>query len=425
MTAPCRDATLPAGSGLADAGVDLLAAWRSGGFLMERQGAGVVTAGELRRIDVAAGTHQAARAAGLAEAALASLGVDGAVAVAALPFAGDAPARLLIPERVRVTSIAPRELDLVRRGGPDPWGAPRGPAPGHPRAVAGERAGRLRWRAEPPASAYAGAVAEAIALIRAGDLEKVVLTRSLVAANPGLDLSALLGELRRRDPGCHLFAVAVEGGGAFVGATPETLLRREGDRVLSVPHAGTAARSTDPSQDRQAAEDLLHSAKDLHEHAAVVEAVADTLAPHCAELRVDPAPEVAATAAVWHLATVVRGRLRSPAPSALALAAELHPTPAVCGTPAAAARDLIARLEPASRGLYSGLVGWVDGRGDGEWAVSLRCALVTRTALTIHAGAGIVAGSVPDLEMAETEAKFRTMVDALEACAAAAGGAPG
>jgi isochorismate synthase len=282
----------------------------------------------------------------------------------------------------------------------------------------------LRWRAEPSAAAYVRAVTEAISTIRAGELEKVVLTRSLVAANPGLDLLRLLAELRRRDPDCHLFAAPAAGGGAFVGATPETLLRREGDRVVSLPHAGTAARSPDPGRDRQAAEALLHSAKDLHEHAAVVEVVADTLAPHCADLRVDSEPHLAATAAVWHLATAVRGRLRPSAPSALALAAELHPTPAVCGTPRAVAGALIARLEPASRGLYAGLVGWVDGRGDGEWAVSLRCALVTRAAVRIHAGAGIVAESRPDLEVAETEVKFRTMVDALEACAGTSGGAP-
>ena len=134
---------------------------------------------------------------------------------------------------------------------------------------------------------YAAAVAEAVARIRAGGLEKVVLARSLVAPNPGIDLRALLAELRRRDPGCHLFAAPADGG-AFVGVTPETLVRREGERVLSLPHAGTAARSPDPGEDRRAAEGLLRSAKDRHEHRPVVEAVADALAPHCSELHVDP-----------------------------------------------------------------------------------------------------------------------------------------
>jgi isochorismate synthase len=448
VTAASPGAILPRRAGDPGPHVDLLASWRSGGFLMEREGAGIVAGGELRRIEVPAGLGQAARAASLADAALADLHVDGAVIAAALPFAGDTPAHLLVPERVRITSIAPRELDLAARDGrraagggggrgedvvspsvpsrtavPATAGAGAHPAP----HLTSARSGPMRWRAHPPLAAYAEAVAEAISRIRDGRLEKVVLARSLVASNPGIEVRALLAELRRRDPGCHLFAApafASAEGGDFVGATPETLIRREGDRVLSLPHAGTAARSPDPARDRQAAEALLRSAKNRHEHAAVVEAVADSLQPHCAQLRVDPEPHLAATATVWHLVTAVRGRLRPSAPGALSLAAALHPTPAVCGTPTAAAAELIAELEPGPRGLYAGLVGWVDSRGDGEWAVSLRCALVTRAEVRIHAGAGIVAESQPELEVAETEVKFRTLIDALEACPPAAGGAP-
>jgi isochorismate synthase len=415
-------AATPAGAaGSSAAHIDLLAAWRPGGFLMEQGGEGVGGSGELRRVDVPAGPEQPARAAQLAEAALADLGVDGAVIAGALPFRGDMPGTLTIPQAVTVTSIAPRRLDLGS-------GGHRGRGEVSPRTnlrfPPGDPTSGLRWRAEPDVGVYAAAVAEAIARIRAGELEKVVLTRSLVAANPGLDVAGLLAGLRRRDPGCHLFAAPAGGGGTFAGASPETLVRREGDRVVSLPHAGTAARSSEPGRDRELAEALLRSTKNRHEHAAVVEAVADALAPHCADLRVDPEPHLAATAAVWHLATAVRGRLRRPAPSALALAAALHPTPAVCGTPEAAAGALIARLEPVSRGLYSGLVGWVDSRGDGEWAVSLRCALVTGETVRIHAGAGIVAGSRPDLEVAETEAKFRTILEALEACASTPGEVP-
>jgi isochorismate synthase len=402
------------------AAVDLLATWRTGGFLMERGGTGIVTAGELRRIEVPEGPGQATRAAEVADDALAGLGIEGAVVTAALPFRGDVAARLVIPERITVTSISPRELDLgTGRIRPRAVAAVR-PSPG-----TGPAAWPMRWEAEPAAAAYERAVVEALARIRAGELEKVVLTRALAAPNPGIDLAMLLAELRRRDPECHLFAAPAGEEGAFVGATPETLLRREGDRVVSLPLAGTAARwPGDPGRDREAAEALVRSAKDQHEHAAVVEAVAETLTPYCTKLRVDPEPHLVATATVWHLATAVRGRLRPSAPSALALAAALHPTPAVCGTPADVAGALIARLEPASRGLYAGLVGWVDGRGDGEWAVSLRCALITPSTVRIHAGAGIVAESRPDLEVAETEVKFHTMVDALEACAETAGRDP-
>jgi isochorismate synthase len=417
MSAAFRSGALPEAAGRRMVPVDLLAAWRPGGFLMERRGTGILTAGELRRIEVPEGPQQAIRAAVIADEALAGLGIEGAVVAAALPFRGDGAARLVIPEQITITSISPRELVLGA-------GRDRGvvePAPPR-RPNAAQPLSPMRWEAKPPAAAYAEAVAEALSRIRAGELEKVVLTRALVAANPGIDLATLLAELRRRDPECHLFAVYADEDGAFVGATPETLLRREGDRVVSLPHAGTAARwPDDPGRDRAAAEALVRSAKNQHEHAAVVEAVADTLAPHCTELRVETEPHLVATATVWHLATAVRGRLRPSAPSALALAAALHPTPAVCGTPADAAGALIAHLEPASRGLYSGLVGWVDSRGDGEWAVSLRCALITRALVRIHAGAGIVAESRADLEVAETEIKFRTMVDALEACAETAG----
>jgi len=445
--APPGTATGPA------AGSDLLAAWRPGGFLMERGGAGVMAAGELHRLEIASGPGQVRRAAGLAEAALSAAGTDLAVVTGALPFRGDARAELVIPERVIVTSMAPRDLDLGAAGASRPSGDARGSlarlgsgppeAPirpshggerfgGHPNARSGslprgphQPPSPLRWRAEPSAAGYAQMVAEAIGRIRAGELEKVVLTRSLVATNPGLDLAVLLAELRRRDPDCHLFAAPAAGGGAFVGATPETLVRREGARVLSVPLAGTAPRSSDPDEDRRLGDALLGSAKDRHEHAAVVEAIADALAPHCSELRVDPQPCLAATATVWHLATAVRGRLRREAPSALALAAALHPTPAVCGTPTAAAEALIGRLEGSPRGLYAGLVGWMDGRGDGEWAVSLRCALITAGEVRIHAGAGIVDASEPDLEVAETEVKFRTMIDALEAATGPAARARG
>jgi isochorismate synthase len=420
MSTAFRSGAPPDTAGHAGATVDLLAAWRPGGFLMERRGAGIVTAGEFRRIEVPDGSGQASRAAVVADDALAGLGIEGAVVTAALPFRGDAAAHLVIPEHVTVTSISPRQLDL---GAASIRGAAVETGP--PRRDTLRPVSPTRWEAEPSAAAYAAAVTEALSRIRAGELEKVVLTRALTAPNPGIDLAALLAELRRRDPECHLFAVPADEDGAFVGATPETLLRREGDRVVSLPHAGTATRwPDDPSRDREAAEALVRSAKDQHEHAAVVEAVAEALTPHCTKLRVDSEPHLVATATVWHLATAVRGRLRSSAPSALALAAALHPTPAVCGTPTDVADALIARLEPASRGLYSGVVGWVDGRGDGEWAVSLRCALITPATVRIHAGAGIVAESRPDLEVAETEVKFRTMVDALEACARTAGRDP-
>ncbi len=421
MNAPTRDLAAEAtGSAPAIEPPDLLAGWRPGDFLMERRRRGVLGAGPGLVIEVAPGPDQAATAARLAERALSQSAQLTPLVAGALPYRGDLPALLVVPERAVVTpAVLPEggsaeELEPPSEPVPGAEGWPP-PAPISPRLETGANAIPLRWRPEPAAADFAAALAEALRRIGAGELEKVVLARSLATANPGIDLAALLGELRRRDPGCWLFAAAAAGGGVFLGATPETLIRRRGDSVLSLPLAGTAARSADPGEDRRAAEVLLSSLKERHEHRVVVEAVAESLVPHCSELRVDPEPHLSATAAVWHLASAVRGRLRPSAPGSLGLAAALHPTPAVCGTPAASAAALITLLEPWGRGLYAGLVGWMDGHGDGEWAVSLRCALVTADRVRLHAGVGIVAESDPQSEVAETEAKFRTLLGALRA----------
>lgn len=386
---------------------DLLAAWRPGDFLMERWGGGLLATGVARRIEVPSGEDLPLRAARLAGAALAGSGGGAATVVGALPFGAEIPAELIVPARA-VSSPGAED----RPPGAGPAASVNAGAVPPRRRSSLPPATPIPWRAAPSPEQFAGILGEAIGRIGAGELEKVVLTRALAGPNPGVDARALLAALRAADPGAHLFAAAAGPGRVFMGATPETLIRRTGRAVLSVPHAGTAPRFADPARDREAAADLLRSAKERHEHAVVVEAVADRLAPFCGELRVDPEPHLTATSAVWHLASRVRGRLRG-SPGALDLAAALHPTPAVCGTPTAAALDLISELEPASRGLYAGLVGWMDARGDGEWAVSIRCALLSPTELLLHAGVGIVAESDPEAEVAETESKFRTLLDAL------------
>jgi isochorismate synthase len=203
------------------------------------------------------------------------------------------------------------------------------------------------------------------------------------------------------------------GAGSLVGASPELLLRREGSSVRSTPLAGSAPRSGDPDEDRANGLALLESAKDRREHALVVEAIAETLGPRCERLTWDPEPVLLETANVWHLATRFEGELRDPAPSALDLVAELHPTPAVGGTPRDAATSLIRELEPVARGAYAGAVGWLDAEGDGEWAIALRCALLDGPRARLFAGAGIVAASIPEHELDETERKFRAFLDSL------------
>jgi isochorismate synthase len=200
---------------------------------------------------------------------------------------------------------------------------------------------------------------------------------------------------------------------ALVGATPELLVRRQGTRVLSRPMAGTAPRGSSAAEDNRAAAALAASAKDDLEHRLVVDAVLDTLTPWCEDLRADAPPDIVRLPGLLHLATAVRARLRAPAPSALDLAAALHPTPAVGGTPRTTALARLGLLEDFDRGRYAGPVGWVDARGDGTWGVALRGAEIYGSHARLIAGAGIVTGSEPDEEWAETELKLEPMLRVL------------
>jgi menaquinone-specific isochorismate synthase len=265
-----------------------------------------------------------------------------------------------------------------------------------------------------PVEHWARAVAEVIGRISAGELDKVVLARDVVAELPGpLDVVALLERLARGYPECWTFNVD-----GLVGATPELLVRRDGDRVTSRVLAGTVRRRGDDSVDAGLAEALLASGKDLEEHEYAVHSVAEALAAHCTDLTVPPTPHVLSLANVQHLATDVCGLLADGAP-ALALAASLHPTAAVCGTPTERAAALIRELEGMDRGRYAGPVGWIDARGDGELGIALRCAAVEdsprgpATRMRLYAGCGIVAGSDPDAEIAESDAKFDAVRRAL------------
>ena len=284
------------------------------------------------------------------------------------------------------------------------------------RAAPHEAFSGMQLRPVPAPDAYCLAVAEATRRIRAGELRKVVLARTIeVAAGRRLDPAQLLWRLRAVDPDCYAFAFPTgnQRPRILVGASPELLISRRGVEVRSEPLAGSAPRSGDPDEDHANGEGLLASAKDREEHAIVVEAIEETLAPLCEELERDPEPVLLATANVWHLATRFRGTLREPAPDALSLAIALHPTPAVCGTPREVANGLIRELEPFDRDGYAGPVGWVDAEGDGEFALALRCAELRDDEARLFAGAGIVADSDPALELDETERKFRALLDAL------------
>ena len=260
-----------------------------------------------------------------------------------------------------------------------------------------------------PPPAWMRTVDQAVSAIRAGGLHKVVLSRDVhaQAAEP-LDPRALLQRLARRFPDCYAFSCA-----GMVGATPELLVRREGDRLDSLVLAGSARRGLDEAEDTALGEALLASAKDVEEHEFAVASVRSALAPRCAELSVDEAPSLLVLANVQHLATSVSGRLAGDA-SSLEVASALHPTAAVCGTPADEALRLIRDLESMDRGRYAGPVGWLDSDGNGEWGIALRCAEVDGARARLFAGNGIVAGSEPETELAETQAKLRAMQEALE-----------
>jgi menaquinone-specific isochorismate synthase len=252
------------------------------------------------------------------------------------------------------------------------------------------------------------AVAEAVKRItHAGDLRKVVLARDLYAFADGpIDARVLLSRLADRYPGCFTFACD-----GLVGATPELLIRKDGWKVSSLVLAGTAPRGGSTEQDAQLARGLLDSAKEEHQYAAA--SLRDALAPLCQAMYVTPQPELIRLANVQHLGTRVRGTLAATR-SALALAAALHPTAAVGGTPTAVAVELIGELESMDRARYAGPVGWMDADGNGEWGIALRCAQLDGNQARLFAGCGIVAGSDPAAELAETNAKFRPIRAALE-----------
>lgn len=277
---------------------------------------------------------------------------------------------------------------------------------------------------------YRNAVARAVRDIRSsarreGGLRKVVLARELlVRAGHPIDADALRERLAARNPAACTFRMDLprehaggsgeHGGAVLIGASPELVLRSAGGRVESHPLAGSAPRHEDPAEDEAAGRALLASAKDLEEHAHVVDAVGAAFREHAEEVEIPAAPGLLSTPVIHHLGTRITGRLR-PGRSPIELAYAMHPTPAVLGMPPAAAAELIGRLEDFDRGLYAGLIGWQDAEGDGEWFLVLRCGIIRGHEATLYAGAGIVAGSDPELEHRETAVKLSTLASALGA----------
>lgn len=250
-------------------------------------------------------------------------------------------------------------------------------------------------------------VSKARDLIRSGHLEKVVLARSIqVGTNNSIDPRSVAQHLEARFPGCFTFVFS-----GLVGASPELLLRKLGLWVDSIPLAGSAPRDPDPVRDEHIGAQLLTSRKDRWEHELAVRTVVDVLRPLCDQLTVEDEPFLYLLPNLQHLGTKIQGHLFADM-DPLRLLGQLHPTAAVCGLPRDRAMDVIRSLERFDRGRYSGPVGWVDGRGDGEWAIALRCAQIDRNDATVYAGAGIVADSDPGSELEETQMKLRAVLSA-------------
>jgi menaquinone-specific isochorismate synthase len=382
-----------------------------------RRGEGLVAWGEAARLEVS-GPRALAEAAAWWSEWTADLDVDddldvagsGPVVFASIAFDPTAGTSVfVVPEVVVgrrdgagwVTTVG--DLDPADVLAAAPWDGDDGPAP------------RLRYAdgALDPAT-WCAAVATAVQRIGAGDLAKVVLARDLlVSADVPLDPRRLLRRLADRFPDCWTFAVD-----GLLGATPELLLRRSGRTLSARVLAGTAPRGAGADDARLAAE-LIGSVKDRAEHALAVDSLVRALDPFCATLTAPQEPDLLTLANVRHLASDVTGVQRHSGPRGRAglldLIEAVHPTAAVCGTPTPDAAAVIAELEGMDRGRYAGPVGWLDARGDGEFGLALRCAeLVGDDSARLFAGCGIVAGSDPSAELAETQSKFAAFQAALE-----------
>lgn len=283
---------------------------------------------------------------------------------------------------------------------------------GEERSVAEELPADLVFEEAPEEGPWKEALGRIVGEIRRGAIEKVVLAREVrVGSRQVWDPVRIVGRLRAGYADCTIFAFE-RGGGCFVGATPERLVRLEGRTVQAGCLAGTRARGASEEEDRRLGEALLADRKEGHEHALVVRALREALAPLCSWLEVPARPSIRRMPNVQHLYTPLRGRLAAEV-DILELVARLHPTPAAGGLPREAALPLIRACEPFDRGWYAGPLGWVDGRGDGEFVVGIRSALLRGSAAFLYAGCGIVGDSDPDLEFEESRLKLQPMLWAL------------
>ncbi len=404
-------------------------------FCFESEGSALATLGCVQEIDgsgedrfgSSAARWRAVAAGAQCDAPAGPRGA-GLIAVGGFAFASDGgraahwegfpPASLHVPEVAIAAAGADVRLTVAARGGGDPEATlarmeqrldelVERPLP----LLDPEPAGRTRVASVMPPEHFEDAIARATERIARGEFEKIVLAREVaVRAGGDHDGAAVFDVLRGAFRSCYAF-LAARGDAAFVAASPELLVRREGMRAQTVALAGSIRRSADPAVDDHLGEQLLGSAKDRSEHAIVARRIERALRPHALWVAAAEEPAVIRVANIQHLATPIRAQLREPV-SVLELAGALHPTPAVGAEPAEAAR-IIPALEGLDRGWYAGAVGWTDSSEDGELCVALRCALLRGREARCYAGVGVVGASVPAEELAETETKLGALLPVL------------
>jgi menaquinone-specific isochorismate synthase len=368
------------------------------GYLFVRDGVGLAGRGIAARID-----------ADLAVEFLAAMDCDdyvgvagsGPVAIGVLPFKPGASAKLVVPAVTIGKGADGQRWITVIDDAEIPAAAVR-PQPS---------AADFSVRPGVDVGTYLAAVAAAREAVRAGLLDKAVIARDIVVmSSEPIDVHAVMLRLRASFGSSYRYAID-----GFLGASPELLVALDGTTVTSHPLAGTTPRTGDPATDERLAAELLLSPKNQIEHRIVIDVVHDTLLPWASYLDWEPEPSIVAVANVQHLGTRMQGQLSQPSPDVLTLARALSPTPALGGHPQKEALELIERVEGFRRGHYGGTVGWVDARGNGTWAVAIRCAEFSqdRRQARLFAGGGIVADSDPLAELAETQAKFQAMLSAI------------
>lgn len=319
------------------------------------------------------------------------------IVIGAIPFNFENPVNLFVPERVL-------EFEHLKLGFSNENCLSH-------KAV-------FKVTAVPPEDHFLQGVERAIEMIHRRELIKVVLARSLhLQATEDLPINKIILNLLHNNPGGYSFAITIPNSGSkartLIGSSPELLVSKFGERVIANPLAGSVPRSEDPVDDQRRAEALLLSEKNRHEHAIVIQAVSEALRPFCKTLHVSTEPQLLKTSTLWHLSTIIQGELHDAAMTSLELGLALHPTPAVCGTPTNLAQRAISELELFNRDYYTGMVGWCDLEGNGEWVVTIRCGDITGQSVRLFAGAGVVADSKPEEELAETSTKFKTMLSAI------------